>query len=237
MLSRRPCSRRFIVLLSATITVALLAGAGVLRAAETPVDFQTVRGSLLYAPTMYLSRAWLANASCTVHIAVDPMTGRVTNVYVVESSGDSYLNSKIVEELRQWKFRPGTPRLIRASFGTARVLTDQSFANERRAKQMDDVLTPFLGKGALIRGELPDYPSTPAWTDKHGTGVFVLHIDSAGKVSDVTIKNPSGDPPFDRVTVTALRQWRFRKGPLTLELPLSFILTSTKFSVHIPKYP
>lgn len=237
MRSRRPFRRRFIVLFGATTTVALLAGAGALRAAETPVDFRTVIGSLLYSPMPEVPRAWLTNSSCTAHLVVDPTTGLVTNVYVAESSGDAYINSKTVEALRHWKFRPGTPKLIRVTFGTAKTWTSQSFANERRAKRMDDVLAPFLGKGALIRGELPNYPSPPAWTDKHGTGVFVLHIDSSGNVSDVTIKKPSGDPPFDQVTVTALRQWRFRKGPLSLELPLSFVLTSTKFSVHIPKHP
>jgi TonB family protein len=237
MRSHRPFSRRFIVLFVATITVALLACADVLRAAETPVDFRFVRDALVYSPMPEVLRVWATNSYCVVHLVVDPTTGRVTNVYVAESSGDAYLNYKVVDALRKWKFRPGTPGLIRVTFGTVRVLTGQSFANERRAKRMDDVLAPFLGKGALIRGELPDYPSTPAWTDKHGTGVFVLHIDSSGKVSDVTIKSPSGDPPFDRVTVAALRQWRFRKGPLTLELPLSFVLTSTKFSVHIPKHP
>jgi TonB family protein len=227
----------FIVLFGATITVALLACGGVLRAAETPVDYRTVRDAVVSAPLPYLSRAWLENASCVVHMVVDPTTGRVTNVYVAESSGDSYLNYQIVETLRNWRFQPGTPRLIRVSFGTARVWTDdRRLGKERRAKQMDDVLAPFLGKGALIRGELPDYPRTPAWTDKRGTGVFELHIDSSGKVSDVTIKNASGDPTFDRITVAALRQWRFRKGPLILELPLSFVLTSTKFSVHIPKH-
>jgi TonB family protein len=101
---------------------------------------------------------------------------------------------------------------------------------------MDDMLAPFLGKGGLVRGELPDYPSTPGWTNKHGTGVFELHVDSSGRVSDVKIMTASGDPPFDHITVTALRQWRFRKGPMIVELPLSFVLTRAKFLIYIPKH-
>ena len=236
MMSPRRFSRRFITLFGATITVALLAGAGVLRAVETPVDFQSVIGSLLYSPMPEIPRVWAANSYCAANIVVDPTTGLVMNVYVAESSGDAYFNYKIVDALRKWKVRPGAPKLIRISFGTGGSWTGQSTAKERQSKRMDDVLSPFLGKGALIRGELPEYPSKPAWTDKHGTGVFVLHIDSSGNVSDVTIKKPSGDPPFDQVTVAALRQWHFRKGPLNLVLPLSFVLTSTKFSVHIPKH-
>jgi TonB family protein len=237
MLPRRPFSKRFIAAFGATIMVTLFACASVLRAAETPVDFRTVIGSMLHSPMPEIPRVWATHSYCAANLVVDPTTGLVTNVYVAESSGDDYFNYKIVDVLRQWKFRPGTPKLIRISFGTGGGWTGQSTAKERRSKRMDDVLAPFLGKGALIRGELPEYPSKPAWTDKHGTGVFVLHIDSSGKVSDVTIKSRSGDPPFDQVAVAALQQWHFRKGPLTLVLPLSFVLTSTKFSIHIPKYP
>ena len=41
---------------------------------------------------------------------------------------------------------------------------------------------------------------------------------------------------FDQVTLRAMRQWRFRRGPLIIELPLSFVLTKTRFSVYVPKY-
>ena len=157
------------------ITIAFLACGDFLRAAETPVDFRTVRDAVLFGPMPELYLAWMKSASCIVHMVVDPTTGNVTNVYVVESSGDAHLNSHVVDALRRWKFRPGTPGLIRISFGEERVAPQRWFAPlDREAKHMDKMLAPFLGKRGLVRGELPDYPSTPAWTNKHGTGVFEL---------------------------------------------------------------
>ena len=223
---------RFVLL----FTIAFLACGDFLRAAETPVDFRTVRDAVLFGPMPELYLAWMKSASCIVHMVVDPTTGNVTNVYVVESSGDAHLNSHVVDALRRWKFRPGTPGLIRISFGEERVMPQRWFVPDREAKHMDKMLAPFLGKRGLVRGELPDYPSTPAWTNKHGTGEFELHVDGSGKVSNVRIMSSSGDPPFDQVTVTALQQWRFRRGPIIVELPLSFVLTSEKFSIYIPKH-
>ena len=214
----------------------VLAGAHVAEAAEAPVDFKSVRERAVYTPMPELYREWLTNAWSVVHMVVDPATGRVTNAYVAESSGDSHLNYRLVKAFRRWKFLPGTPKLIRVTFGTVRVLSDAFPSEQRQRKPVDDILTPFLGKGTVVQGELPEYPSTPRWTNKRGTGVFVIHVDRNGTVSDVTIKRSSGDAPFDRVTVQALRQWRFRRGPIKIELPLSFVLTPSKFSLHLPKH-
>ena len=150
---------RFILLFRAAIIVALLGCADVLRAAETPVDFRTVRGALVFAPMPELSRAWLKDGSFTAHMVVDPETGRVDRMLL--NSGDTYPNYKVLEALRRWKFRPGTPRLVRISFGTVRTWGAKSFANERRAKRMDDVLAPFLGKGRLFGANCRTIPPRP----------------------------------------------------------------------------
>jgi TonB family protein len=63
-----------------------------------------------------------------------------------------------------------------------------------------------------------------------------LHVDKSGRVDGVKILASSGDGTFDRVAVGTLRKWRLRRGPLTVELPLSFILTPTSFAVQIPKH-
>jgi len=213
----------------------VVACASLVRATETPVDLRVVRGLIVKGPTGEIPGAWLNDASCTLIMVVDPVTGNVTNVYLEESSGDSTLNGIAANMLRKWKFRPGSPRLIRASFGTQRIWRDTQ--PDRKAQSLDDALTPFLGKGTLVYGFLPDYPSKPAWTTRHGTGVFELHVDRTGQVAKVGIKKSSGDAPFDQVALIGLRQWRFRRGPLIIELPLYFNLTPAKFSVRIPKYP
>ena len=104
-----------------------------------------------------------------------------------------------------------------------------------KRKPMDEALARFLGKGTVIKGPIPEYPRSLPWIDKAGKGVYELHVQKDGRVSLVKVLKPSGDETFDRVTVDTLRKWRLRRGPLILELPLSFKLTPTKYSVDIPK--
>ncbi|MGI9088386.1 MAG: TonB family protein [Chthoniobacterales bacterium] len=214
--------------------MALSCGAN-LRAAETPVDFRAVHNKAISTPLPWMVVHGNDLGSCVVHLVVDPVTGLVTRVYLAESSGNSYLDFKVLESLRHWKFLPGTPRLISVSFGVANWWSTYP-TMERKAKPLDDILAPFLGKGTILRGELPGYPRRPAWKNKRGTGVFELHVDRSGRVPEVTLKRSSGDATFDQVTLTALREWRFRRGPIVVELPLSFVLTNTRFSVYVPKY-
>jgi TonB family protein len=100
---------------------------------------------------------------------------------------------------------------------------------------MDEVLARFLGKGVVLNGPIPAYPRFPPWTEKHGQGVYELHVLKDGTVKEVKILKRSGDDTFDRVALDALRKWRLRRGPLILELPLSFRLTPGSYSVDIPK--
>ena len=104
-----------------------------------------------------------------------------------------------------------------------------------KKKPMDEALERFLGKGTVLKGPIPEYPRFPQWIHKAGKGVYELHVQKDGRVSQVKILKPSGDDIFDRVAANTLRKWRLRRGPLILELPLSFNLTPTKYSVDIPK--
>ena len=100
---------------------------------------------------------------------------------------------------------------------------------------MDDVLAAFLGKGTVLKGPIPQYPKSPAWTDKSGKGVYELHVNQAGRVENVRILKSSGDAIFDREAVKTLGKWRLRRGPLVLELPLSFTLAPTNYSVKVAR--
>ena len=100
---------------------------------------------------------------------------------------------------------------------------------------MDDVLARFLGKGTVLKGPIPEYPRRPAWTNKRGKGVYEFHADQAGKVQQVRVLKSSGDATFDRVVQKTLLNWRLRRGPLVLELPLSFVLTPTSYSVDVAR--
>jgi TonB family protein len=209
---------------------------GFLCAADMPVQFSAVRDQAVFTPLPEYYLSHLDDAYYAFHLLVDPRTGSVTNVRLIESSDQGYMKYRILEALRRWKFKPGAPPIIRVSFGMERVWRDDPLS-DRHTKKVNDMLAPFLGKWAVYRGALPDYPSKPAWTNKRGTGVFELHVDKNGRVSKVVLKRSSGDAVFDQTAAAAFQLWYFRKGPVVVELPLSFILTPEKFSLYVAKNP
>ncbi len=73
------------------------------------------------------------------------------------------------------------------------------------------------------------------WTDRSGSGVYEIHMQKDGSVGAVRILKSSGDSTFDDVTAKTLRKWKLRRGPLVIELPLSFRLSPTNYSVDIPR--
>lgn len=229
---RPPLSRYLLT----SLAVSIVACVGALGATETPVNLSEVRDRVLYQPKKEYYRAWETDASCTVIMVVDPVSGKVTRDYIEGSTGNDYLNRLALEMLREWKFKPGSPHLIRTTFAFgAAAWRDRE--PTRQSQPLNKILEPFLGKDPLVKGSLPDYPRDKPWTNKHGTCVFDLSVDRAGRVTAVTVKKSSGDANFDQAMQRALRGWLFRRGPLEIELPLYFALTPQKFAVRIPKYP
>jgi TonB family protein len=106
--------------------------------------------------------------------------------------------------------------------------------NVRRMSDVDEILVPFLGKGAVLAPQ-PTYPVRPPWTDKEGKSIYGMHVRKDGKVEDVRILKTSGDLTFDGITISTLRKWRLRKGPLIVELPLAFRLTPRTFDFRVVK--
>lgn len=220
------------------LAAAFVLGCGsALGAMEKPVELRDLRGKIVRWGSIDYVYSTNEHGSCAVVMVVDPVSGNVTSDYIESSSGDHYLNYKALEMMKKFKFKPGSPRRIRTTFGMSDSSWWRNYKPDRESQPLSKILKPFLGKNALVEGSLPDYPRDKPWTDKHGTGVFELHVARTGEVTSVAVKKFSGDPPFDEVMVRAMRQWRFRKGPVEIELPLYFALTPQKFSVRIPKYP
>lgn len=45
----------------------------------------------------------------------------------------------------------------------------------------------------------------------------------------------SGDPIFDQAAAKALGKWQLNRGPLIVELPLSFVLTPRSYRVDVAR--
>jgi TonB family protein len=182
----------------------------------------------------YEARRQRITGSGIVIMEIDRATGKVTEARMLLSTGSAILDDAALYAFRRWQFKAGTPGPIKVPIA---FTTGGPPVFEYRVKQkpMDEVLARFLGKGVVLKGPIPAYPRFPPWTEKHGLGVYELHVQKDGTVAEVKMLKPSGDSKFDRVALDTLRKWRLRRGPLILELPLSFKLTPTSYSVDIPR--
>jgi TonB family protein len=153
------------------------------------------------------------------------------------STGVNVLDDAAISAFRQWRFKAGMALKVRVpitfilAFGGGSVVME---VRVLKAPHMDQALAPFLGKENVIKAPMPVYPANPPWTSKQGRGVYEIHVNSAGIVSEVKILKFSGDPTFDNVTVNTLRQWRLRHGPKIIELPLAFVMTPDNCRIWIP---
>lgn len=169
-----------------------------------------------------------------VVMKIDRATGNVTSCQMEQSTGNDLLDNAALDALRGWRFKPSDAIdgvRVPVMFTMNGVFTDYHV----KGRPVDEALAHFLGKGTVENGPTPAYPHSIPWTNKEGKGVYEIHVRKDGTVSEVKILHPSGDEIFDRTTVDTLGKWRFRRGPLVVELPLAFRLTPTNFSVAIPK--
>jgi len=167
-----------------------------------------------------------------VVMKIDPATGNVASCEMAQSTGTDILDQAVLVAVRHWHFKPGTAATVKTPvmFTMDGVYTDYHV----KGKSVDAAMAHFLGKGTLENGPTPAYPHSVPWTNRQGKGMYEIHVRKDGTVSEVKILHPSGDEIFDRTTVDTLRTWRFRRGPLIVELPLAFRLTPTNYSVAIP---
>ena len=193
------------------------------------------RGLAVYAPRPtypYEARARRLQGSGNAILTIDPATGNVTNVEMAASTGVKILDDETVSTFRRWRFKPGTVKKVRIPITFTLSSAGVSYVRVWNALPMDQVLAPFLGKENVIKAPMPMYPSP--WTRKEGRGIYEIHVNKAGAVTEVKILKPSGDSTFDKVTVHSLYQWRLRNGPKIIELPLVFLMTPDNFRVWIP---
>jgi TonB family protein len=74
---------------------------------------QRANGNILYAPwpKFPLSSVWEgAPGKGRFQLTIDPRTGQVTTVKILESTRDNRLDAAAIKALRQWRFKPNTLR-------------------------------------------------------------------------------------------------------------------------------
>ena len=182
----------------------------------------------------YEARLRRVTGSGIARMEVDIATGKVTRAYMQESTGSTILDKEALRAFQKWRFVPGTVVGARVPI-TFTMKGDVMTTVQVRAKPMDDVLARFLGKGTVRNAPMPQYPRSKPWTVKSGEGVYELRVDATGSAVGVKVLKSSGDATFDEATRAALRNWRLTRGPLVIELPLSFTLSPASYSVAIPR--
>jgi TonB family protein len=181
------------------------------------------RARALFAPRPtypYEARAKHEQGSGIAILTVDPATGNVTNVVMALSTGVKILDDATISAFSQWRFKPGTVKKVRLPITfSLSVAGGPAVAEVRvlKALPMEQLLARLLGKGNVVNAPIPVYPPHPLQTSKQGRGVYEIHVNNAGTVTEVKILKSSGDTTFDQVTVDTLRQWRLRHGPKIIE--------------------
>jgi TonB family protein len=199
------------------------------------IDEAETKALAIYAPRPaypYEARAKRLTGSGVAILTIDPATGNVTTAEMAASTGVEILDDATISTFRRWRFKPGTIKKVEIPIVFSLSGPGVSYVNVWKARPMDRVLAPFLGKGNVIKAPMPEYPSP--WTRKEGRGVYEIHVNNAGAVTEVKILKPSGDSTFDKVTVESLNQWRLRHGPKIIELPLAFVMTPDNCRIWIP---
>ncbi len=184
-------------------------------------------------PYPYEARRAYAIGAGVAALEVDEETGLVKKATMQVSTGSRLLDDNTVETLRQWRFKPHTTAgaLVPISY----TMNGINIEVHKHEKSMAEILAPFLGAGALRKAPTPQYPSFPNWSFRHGKGIYEIRADATGKVSNVAVLTSSGDPVFDGTVQKTLRKWQFTRGPLTVELPLSFALTPTSYRIDVAR--
>ncbi len=168
-----------------------------------------------------------------VQLEIDPRTGLVKRAFMERSTGEATLDKATLAAYRDWRFKPRTINHARLPVVFTGGGTG-SMSYEFHEKPMEKLLARYLGD-KVVKASLPFYPSFPPWTLKSGRGVYELHVRANGTVENVVILKRSGDETFDKITIRGLQKWRFRRGPLIVEIPLHFTLTPISYFVDIAR--
>jgi TonB family protein len=81
-------------------------------------------------------------------------------------------------------------------------------------------------RAVLMSGVRPEYPYEARKRRITGSGVVVMHIDRAtGNVTSCEMAPGTGNEMLDEAAMSAMRQWRFKPGPVMAKCPITFTIS------------
>ena len=97
-------------------------------------------------------------------------------------------------------------------------------ASKAKAKP-EKVLDIDQVKALATYAPRPQYPSGALERHITGSGVFVINIGKTGSVTGATTALSTGNAILDNSATSALRQWRFKPGPVAkAKIPIAFTM-------------
>jgi len=178
----------------------LVAAAAAAACAQTPAGGAPTR---FRSPCAYPARALRNHVEGRTLIGYrGTPDGRVTDVTVLESSGDGELDAAAAACVGRWRFDPAAP-------------ANAFFIGKRRTYIAWTIPPPVSGLPAAgTFAGIPHncsryYPKNAIAAKREGTTRVAFIIQTDGYVTDVTVEQSSGDAELDAAALTCVRAWHY----------------------------
>jgi protein TonB len=212
------------------IVVALLE----LASAEGQTATSSPPGDTIAAPvksvvcrTNYPAEAVRDGKMGTVTVVFRVLTdGHIDHITVAASSGSVLLDSATVACAKSWMFRPATRNGQAVNATAAMTVGWLITATGNTIKYTKNALVPLPSNEECLSRTAVD---SDRLSGKPGISVVRYRL-TAGAVSNVTLKQSSGDEPLDQEALACVTGWRFEPQ---LALP-TVRVTATLMSLEIP---
>jgi len=176
-------------------------------AAASPDVVPTTDSSSFGTPCPYPDSALKAKAEGSVMVAYHGGDdGKITDVQIVQSSGNAELDNAALQCVGRWQFDPKGPR---APFylGKQRLSINWRIPSPVPGKPPEP---PAGYDSGIPHVCLMDYPLQAVRAGVGGTTTVAFRIKANGKVDDIKIDTTSGSDLLDRASLGCVKYWRYR---------------------------
>jgi TonB family protein len=84
-------------------------------------------------------------------------------------------------------------------------------------------LSLSAAQAMAVSAPLPEYPYQAKHANITGSGICVMIVDTAGKVTNAMMAQSTGNAILDKVTTETFRRWRFKPGSVSqIRVPITY---------------